>query len=156
MGIVRRRAAAYAVTVKPALIISARTLVTALCLGLSLVFAGATSASVVDRAQHGAQIEHAHAFEISLSTAGVNHDVGHQTPLDHENDSDDAGGAIGQQPGSGHHHADAPAGVLGNVIAAEVPTTRGATVLPLGNSRSVWGINPGGPERPPKPSVQPV
>ena len=77
-----------------------------LCVGLVLVFAAASAASVVDRLQHGNELPHDHGVQQADA-----HDHAHQDSPDGHGDTSEKGE---HQPGLGHHHSDAPrAGLCG-------------------------------------------
>lgn len=108
---------------------------TTLCVGLALVFATASAASVVDRFQHANALLHHHA-------ADHDHPHGHSHGGDETSDEDE------HWPGLGQHHSDAPTGAT--VRAAAPVEAVGATVpaLDLESTRRVKFVRPGGLERP--------
>ena len=118
-----------------------------LCIVLAVAFAGASAASVVDKVQHAAQVEHEHGFPIAFHAGAHGHAEAH-------GDHHPGGEPDRSEPdmGAGHHqHADAPLGAL----AAE------ASAAPAAPARSAQparieiagpkGVRPGGLERPPRP-----
>lgn len=126
-------------------------LVAMLCVALSLVFAGASAASVLDRYQHNGHVAHEHGLRLAL-TADPDH---HDHHADHGREiPDDKADAGDHQPGATHHHhSDAPTGVIATVAAAAV-TLAVATDLPPLEATNRGGIRPGGLERPPRRNGQ--
>lgn len=116
-----------------------------LCVALSLVFAGASAASVVDQAQHAVASPHDHAAQFSLTLADHDHHA------DVQDDSDRSDAPDSPQTGPGHHHADAPVGAPGLMADAVVVTSIGQASLASLCAAGANGIRPGGLERPPKP-----
>jgi hypothetical protein len=122
-----------------------RAALATLCVALAVVFAGASSASVVDRVQHEAQIAHEHGAHLAFTSpdpAGHDHDGGR-----HHDSAPDNGD---HHTGPGHHHADAPA-VTVDLFATSIAV---ATVAPLAlrpaPAAAEKGVRPGGLERPPR------
>lgn len=114
----------------------------ALCVGLVLVFATASAASVVDRFKHGNDLPHDHA---------VQHTDANDQAHEHSPDSDDgAPDEDEHQPGLGHHHSDAPAGALVRAAAPMEAVSETGLAPDLESTRRVKGVRPGGLERPPR------
>lgn len=130
-----------------------RALVALLCVGLSLVFAGASAASVLDRYQHDSHVSHDHGVHLTL-TADTDH---HDHHADHDQEIPDGKADAGDhQPGATHHHhSDAPTGVIATVEAAPV-TLAVVTDLSPPEAINRGGIRPGGLERPPRRNGQRV
>ena len=118
-----------------------------LCVALSVVFAGASAASVVDDVQHSTRTVHQHGLHLGSSLADDNH---HHDGGDQQNED----GAPADHPtGAGHHHADGPVGALDpGVETAAAPAVAGLALRTRG-ADSAEGIRPGGLERPPKPNA---
>lgn len=119
----------------------------ALCVALSFVFAGATAASVVDKFQHSTRVAHDHPGQLALSVAQADHHIDHHVDGDQP---DDNGGPGDHQSGLGHHHSDAPIGLLNaaapwNKVEGAAPST-----LSVEGTEAAKGVRPGGLERPPK------
>jgi hypothetical protein len=121
-------------------------LVAALCVGLALVFAGSSAASVLDRLQHAADLPHEHGLHLTLNS-------GDGGPADHDSqghDHDERGDRSDNHPSPGHHHADAPAGAL-NSPGVATPRVEAAPVALAGvQAARPKGVRPGGLDRPPK------
>lgn len=130
-----------------------RALVATLCVALSLVFAGASAASVLDRVQHHSHLAHEHGVHLAL-TADSDH---HDHHADHSQEApDDKAGAGDHQPGATHHHhSDAPTGVIATATPEPV-TLVVATKLPSLEATNHRGTRPGGLERPPRRNGQRV
>jgi len=124
-----------------------RTLITALCVALSFVFASASAASVVDRVQHSTRMAHEHGGQLAFSVAEADHHADHHVAGDQP---DDNGGPADHEPGAGHHHSDAPAGVLSAVVPSGQAVVATQLTLRLDGAETARGIRPGGLERPPK------
>jgi len=121
-----------------------------LCVALSVVFAGATAASVIDRTQHSTRSAHEHGLHLAFTVADDDHRAAHNDYGDHH----DADGAPGDpQLGVGHHHADAPAGTLSVDVEAGAALMLAELTLRTEGAASVRGVRPGGLERPPKDSA---
>mgnify|MGYP003387923849 CR=1 FL=1 len=119
----------------------------ALCVALSFVFAGATAASVVDKVQHSARVAHDHAGQLALTVAEADHHIDHHVDGDQP---DDNGGPGDHQSGVGHHHSDAPIGLLNPAgLYGDADGTTQST-LALESAEAVNGVRPGGLKRPPK------
>ena len=128
-----------------------RMLLTTLCVALSVVFAGASAASVIDGVQHSAHVPHQHGLHLAFSVADTDHHADH-----HHDDGDhhDGDGAPGDhQPGAGHHHADAPVGTLSAVVETGAAVVLAELTLHIEGAASARGVRPGGLERPPKESA---
>ena len=123
---------------------SLQSWLTRLCVALSIVFAGTSAASVVDRAQHAAYAPHEHAVGLASEDAD---------PPQHNDGADhaDLDQAAKDHPfGPGHHHADGPTGFMSGVEAALVATSIEDALAPIPADAGVSGLWPRGLERPPK------
>lgn len=119
-----------------------------LCIGLTLIFASASMASVADRVQHqqGITGDHDHLpFSKIIAEVSVHQHEPHTSALD------DKGDAPHHQPGTGHHHhGDIGSGML-------VPLSHGSPGIfltasvgrPAADNR-ISGFLTHGLERPPK------
>lgn len=117
-----------------------------LCIGVALVFAGASAASVVDRFEHQNHLAHEHGLHFAVH-ADDDHDGDHHPPSHHHDGDRDAGD---HQPGAGHHHSDAPTGLFSAPpTSSTVVAVAGVVTRPTPGSR-IFGLKPGGLERPPK------
>lgn len=115
------------------------------CIGLAMVFAGASAASVVDRVQHSAAVDHTHGAHLGLTTADDHHD--HGSGGDPAHDNGDRGDV---QTGPGHHHSDAPTGVL-TAAPSSSPAVKVAEIAPPAvRVAGAKGVRPGGLDRPPR------
>jgi hypothetical protein len=123
-----------------------RDFLTMLCVGIALVFAGASAASVVDGVQHVAKTPHEH--RLSLTATGDTH---HQEQDDdgHHPQDDAAAGDLHTGPGH-HHHSEPPAAPLAALDAAIYLTTAAMHVRTDAAGSKVQGVRPGGLERPPR------
>jgi hypothetical protein len=123
-----------------------------LCLLLTLVFAGTSTANALDRVQHlpGGPAQHVHSpLSIATITFEDDHHVDHHDAEHHDDDADDDHRGPDQQPGH-HHHADGnsglPAFADSDAALAMITSDRpglSPDSLPL-------GLTLHGPERPPK------
>lgn len=118
-----------------------------LCVALSVVFAGSSAASVVDRVQHAAQAPHEHTVQLTLTAADDDHHADHQD--DGDRDASEQA-PNDHQTGPGHHHADGPTGSLGGADEPFAAVSIGLVSLPNPDATGARGIRPGGLERPPK------
>lgn len=121
-----------------------------LCVALSLVFAGASAASVSSRLQHDLQLEHArdsHDGLLALATTDDHHDGGDERSVDP--DRQDSGTDPGDNPGN-HCHADGPAGFLAAAPANAPGMSARNLRLSGGSDAPLRGWPPKGPERPPR------
>lgn len=115
-----------------------------LCIGIALLFAGASAASVVDGVQHAAKAPHEHHFSLT-SVSDDHHDHGQDSH--HQQGDDDAGD---HQTGPGHHHSGPPAVAL---TGLEAPTYLAPVAMQVASANSaskVEGLQPGGLDRPPR------
>ena len=122
--------------------------IAALCGALTVVFAGASAASALNRLQHGAQLQHEHGLHQQIRGDDGHHDHA-AAAHDHE---DDGGEREGDHPtGLGHHHhADAPSGALSDSVEAYPLLVAADARLSAGTTAAAEGIRPGGLERPPR------
>lgn len=124
-----------------------RTIIAALCVALSFVFAGASAASVVDKVQHSARIAHEHAGQLALSVVEADHHIDHHVEGDQPDDND----APGDHPsGVSHHHSDAPTGILNDIAPSEATERSAQKTLSIDAAEAAKGVRPGGLKRPPK------
>jgi hypothetical protein len=127
-----------------------------LCLLLTLVFAGTSTANALDSVQHlpGGTAQHVHSpLSIATITFEDDHHVADYDAGHHDDDADDDHRGPDQQPGH-HHHADGnsglPAFAASDAALAMIASDRPALspdTLPL-------GLTLHGPERPPKASTR--
>lgn len=117
-----------------------------LCVALSVVFASASAASVIDVAQHSTKVTHGHGLHLGFTLAEDDHHAQHHDDGVPQDDDD----AAEHQPGAGHHHADGPVGAINT--GAEIVTAPAVAELTLQTegAASAKGVRPGGLERPPK------
>ncbi|MFZ3005272.1 MAG: hypothetical protein WA047_03795, partial [Phenylobacterium sp.] len=88
--------------------LSFKTLVAMCCIALSLVYASASAASVLDRVQHQSQ-------------PAQHHQHGAFSDLSFDDHHQDGDAETSHDPGSGHHHhADGPQGILGEGLGRVV------------------------------------
>lgn len=124
-----------------------------LCVALAMVFAGASAASVLDRVQHDAQLQHEHRLHLGFSDDD-HHDRAADAHDQYVGDHEDRGAdpnAGDHQPGLGHHHhGDAPSGALDEVDGALPLLVAVDARLIAGASASAEGVRPGGLKRPPR------
>jgi hypothetical protein len=119
-----------------------------LCIGLTLVFASASMASVIDRMQHQSDASGDHNHLLFSKIVSEPSDHQHEP---HKPDLDDKEDAPDHQPGTGHHHhGDSGAslaafGMQGQ--AGAFPTS--SSLSPVPDDRLADVLIPG-PERPPK------
>ena len=117
--------------------LSFKTTVAMFCIALSLLYATATAASVLDRVQHQSQPtqHHQHGGFSDLSFD------------DHHQDGDSD---ASHDPGSGHHHhADGPQGIIGENQGCGVSASSAERLAILSDQLIASPGSPG-PERPPK------
>lgn len=120
-----------------------------LCIALTLVFAGASMTSIVDRLQHdvGVAADHEHLPLSVIAFDTSDHADGHSDATSPVNSED----APSHQPGTEHHHH----GDSGPSLAA-FGTLGQAGVFPISSSQPFVGddrlasVLIHGPERPPK------
>jgi hypothetical protein len=124
-----------------------RTVLAMLCVALSVVFAGASAASVIDGVQHAAHLPHQHGLHLAFSVSDTDHHADHHDDGDHH---DDDGAPGDHQPGAGHHHADAPVGTLSADVETGAAVVLAELTLRTEGVASAKGVRPGGLERPPK------
>lgn len=121
-----------------------------LCIALSLVFAGMSMSSAMDRIQHapGTPIEHEHMLFGDLSVE-LDHADDHREPQSDNSDDDRAG----QLAGGHHHHADGGSGMIvpDQAQATMFAMTAGARAFET--RRQALGVRARGPERPPKAPI---
>ena len=122
----------------------------ALCVALSFVFAGASAASVVDEVQHFTRVAHDHAGQLALTVAVADHHIDHHVDGDQP---DDNGGPGDHQSGIGHHHTDAPIGLLNATAPWNKVEGAAPSRLSVECAEAAKGVRPGGLERPPKGSA---
>lgn len=126
-----------------------------LCVALAMVFAGASSASVVDDLQHETGVAHEHGAQLSL--VSVDDHAAVDAGQAHEHADDEAAGQeVGDvsdpAPGAGHHHhADAPVGAPGGSVTVEAAHLASAVSGAEPRETNPKGVRPGGLERPPRP-----
>src|SRR3546814_14717751 len=89
-----------------------------LCIALTLVFAGASMTSIVDRVQHeaGVTADHEHLPLSIIAFDASDHDGGHPEAMT----PDDSGKAPGHQPDDEHHHQDRKSVVEGKSVSVRV------------------------------------
>lgn len=128
---------------------SLRAVIATLCAALAVVFAGASAASVLDRVQHEAQLQHEHGLHLSFAADPGHHD--HEAETSGGDREHDGGNAGDHQPGIGHHHhSDAPSGALsglGDVQPLVIAVNDGFSA---GEATPAKGVAPGGLKRPPR------
>ena len=122
--------------------LSLKTAAAMFCIGLSLLYATASAASVLDRVQHQNQPaqHHPHGAFSDLSF-----DVHHQ----------DGDSEASHDRGGGHHHHAEPQGILGETQGCGVSASSTERLAILSDQLLTSPGSPG-PERPPKrltPSV---
>jgi hypothetical protein len=123
-----------------------------LCAALSVVFAGASTASVVDKIQHQAQAAHYHEHVVFSGVAVGDH---HQDGDPAANIGDaaevqDGDPLADHQPGNGHHHhTDGSTGILAVVDLLHAPPPPGARLMG-GSDDLIPTRGSPGPDRPPK------
>jgi hypothetical protein len=122
-----------------------------LCIGLTLVFASASTANGIDRMQHqsDASGEHNHLpFSKIVSEISDHQHESHQPVLDDKGDASD------HQSGTGHHHHSDSGPSLpafGTQGQAGI-FVRSSSLSPVADDRLAGVLIPG-PERPPKTSA---
>lgn len=122
-----------------------------LCVALTLTFASASMASIVDRIQHQSSVasdhDHSPFSKIVFETSDHHHEP-------HTTDSDDGRDAPEHQPGTGHHHhADSGSGFLATPSqGSSWVFSRASSWRPAADNRMA-GFLTHGPERPPKSSA---
>ncbi|WP_148276615.1 hypothetical protein [Sphingobium sp. SYK-6] len=120
-----------------------------LCIALTLVFAGASMASTVDRFQHqtGVSADHEHLpLSIIASDMGDDGD-GHSDTTN----PDDSGSVPNHQSGAGHHHhGDAGSSLPALGSQGEGGLFQASLSQPPVADDRLAGILIHGPERPPK------
>lgn len=122
-----------------------------LCVALSLVFAGASAASLSSRLQHDLQLEHAHDNHdgpLAFVIVDDHHGGGNELPVDP--DRQDPGTDPEDSPG-GHSHADGPAGFVAAAFVGTSEMSARDLRLDSGSDAPLRGWPPKGPERPPRP-----
>ena len=115
----------------------------------SFVFAGASAAGIVDRAQHATSMVHEHGSLSASSVIEADHHADHHSDVDQPVDDD---GPRDHHTGAGHHHhpGETSSGAIG--LEADV----GAAILSASmnpgpkDAGGPNGIKPGGLKRPPK------
>jgi hypothetical protein len=128
---------------------SVKAVFAVLCIAMSLVFASAAAASVVDAVQHsGPDRPHQH---VAFSDISFNvHHGNHHADASGEQDRDQSGGA------AHHHHGEGPSGYVAAVEASDhVPQRAVAATAPEPPGLAP-SAPPGGLERPPKRTHAPV
>jgi len=123
--------------VSRSLSLSFKTAVAMFCIALSLVYATASAASVLDRVQHQSQ-------------PAQHHQHGAFSDLSFDDHHQDGDAETSHDPGSGHHHhADGPQGILSEDPGRNF--SAGSTERQAIRSDQLIA-SPGspGPERPPK------
>ncbi len=127
-----------------------RIAIVTFCVALSLVYATASAAGVVNQLQHQGQpdLHHQHSAFSDLSfdnhPQDGDHDDHSQPPADGADTSQD------RDTGQHHHHADGPQGLLGSVAAYGALDGRPGARPAAGSDKLITGPGPSGPERPPK------
>jgi hypothetical protein len=111
-----------------------------LCMALAFAFTAASASSLVNRFEHDAGIQHAHALGFGQATE----DHGHQHA-----DKDQPDGKA-QSPGVGHHHADAPVAAPIAFFAAAIPQLQAPAILVAATVVTREGIGGGALKRPPR------
>ena len=107
------------------------------CIALSLVYATASAASVLDRVQHQSQ-------------PAQHHQHGAFSDLSFDDHHQDGDAEASHDPGSGHHHhADGPQGILGEDEGRGVSASSSERRAILSDQLIASPGSPG-PERPPK------
>ena len=121
-----------------------RTVVAALAVALTAVFAGASALSVVDRIQHSHHAAHHHdlrlaAVEQIADPALADHHGSDLDPFDRDH-----------QPSAGHQHVDAPLAGLA-APGGPAPSIRVCAVSRVRfDTAACLGLPPDGLERPPR------
>jgi hypothetical protein len=131
---------------------SLKRLCTQLCIGLALIFSGASAANAVDHIQHmpGASADHVHlSFSLATADPAVEHDD-HAGPDHGASQAPETGGAPYPEQPSGHHHADSGSGLPAFAAAHAAPPQPVPARLAQQPEKFVLGLNVRGPERPPK------
>lgn len=127
-----------------------------LCLLLTLVFAGTSTANALDSVQHqrGGSAQHVHSpLSMATITFENDHHVDHHDAGHLDDDADDDHRGPDQQPGH-HHHADGNSG-LPPFAVSDTTLAMNATDRPgLSPDSLPIGIALHGPERPPKASTR--
>lgn len=122
---------------------SLRTLIVALCVALMTVLAGQSATAAVDRAQHGAGLDHAPATSAGLvHLDDDHHEIGHDP-------SAEAGDVDGDTSRHHHHGDGAQTPALGAEAAAAMLLARPATHVIVGDAPRASSMK-AGPLRPPK------
>lgn len=156
LSALRRGASACShVLVKAPLSRLAKTAVVTLCVALSVVFAGASASSLIDKLQHQGPSAHAHAhivFSVALEDHHADGDLDH-----HGDHADDVASvqapdvAPDHLPGAGHHHhTDSPAGFVATGAPLAALTAQSSERLAARSDHLIRSPGSPGPERPPK------
>ena len=119
-----------------------------LCIGLTLVFASASMASVIDRMQHQSDASGDHNH---LPFSKIVSEISDHQHEPHTSALDDKGDAPDHQPETGHHHhGDSGSGMLAPLSRGSPGIfLRASTGRPAADNR-MSGFLTHGPERPPK------
>lgn len=122
-----------------------RTLIVALCVALMAVLAGQSATAAIDRAQHGAGLDHAPAMSAGLvHLDDDHHEIGHDPSAE--------AGDVDGDPSRHHHHGDGPqTPALGAEAATATPLARSATHAIVGDAPRASSMR-AGPLRPPRAS----
>ncbi|MBR7620007.1 hypothetical protein JKL49_11470 [Phenylobacterium sp. 20VBR1] len=114
-----------------------KTLVAMFCIALSLLYATASAASVLDQVQHQSQ-------------PAQHHQHGAFSDLSFDDHHQDGDSEASHDPDSGHHHhADGPQGIIGEDAGRSVGASSTERRAILSDQLIVSPGSPG-PERPPK------
>lgn len=117
--------------------LSFKTAIAVFCIALSLLYATASAASVLDRVQHQSQ-------------PAQHHEHGGFSDLSFDDHHQDGDTETNHDPGSGHHHhADGPQGILGENQGCGVSASLTERPAILSDQLITSPGSPG-PERPPK------
>ena len=123
-----------------------------LCVALSLVFAGAAAANVLDGIQHAGESTGRHGHLVFSDISYGDHHADHGGFADESGQNGDADAA----PAHHHHHGDGPLGFLSSVDAASGTTPIASAQLAPPRDGPARGTSPAGLERPPRRAENPV
>ncbi len=123
-----------------------------LCVALTLTFASASMANIVDRMQHQSSVagdhEHLPFSKVVFETCDQHH-------THHSAHAHDCGDAPDHKPGTGHHHhhVDSGSGLLANVPQGPPWAFSDSSAWRPAVDGRMPGFLIHGPERPPKSSA---
>lgn len=122
---------------------SARTVLAIICIAATVMFAAASTASLVDQVQHGTGSPHEHGLHMAFSQVHADH--GSDTAASQDAGESDDQGSVGH-----HHHGDGLTGALSGSAPSAVVARSTEAIRLAPNPEGLKSIRPGGLERPPK------